>query len=105
MLLGPAQSKIVTTPFERQPHFISESVEAQFHAMHAASRAEPPSSRQERKERLRALYDAILAAKGEFQEAIASDFGWRSHGETLLAEVIPSLTAVVEAVRKVGKLE
>jgi acyl-CoA reductase-like NAD-dependent aldehyde dehydrogenase len=77
-------------------------LEARFRAMHEASRAEPPASLTERREHLRALRCAIASHIAQFQEAIARDFGSRSHEETLVAEIIPALTTVREALRHVG---
>jgi acyl-CoA reductase-like NAD-dependent aldehyde dehydrogenase len=78
------------------------SLEARFRAMHRASRTEPPASPAERREHLRALRRAIGSHIAQFQEAIARDFGSRSHKETLVAEIIPALTTVREALRHVG---
>jgi coniferyl-aldehyde dehydrogenase len=68
--------------------------ERRFRAMHEASRAEPPASAAERKAMLRALRGAVSAHAREFCDTIASDFGWRSHDETQMAEVVPSLSGI-----------
>ncbi len=73
--------------------------ERQFWSMHAASRAEAAPAAAERKAMLRSLRDAIVAGTEDFAQAIASDFGWRSHDETRMAEVLPSLTVIKHALR------
>ena len=72
-------------------------LERRFWSMHRASRAEPPPTATERKELLRALRNAISQNVREFSEAIARDFGWRSHDETRMAEVVPALTLIRDA--------
>jgi coniferyl-aldehyde dehydrogenase len=75
----------------------AEEVESRFHAMREASRMEPPSGAAERKAQLRRLRDVVTVRRGEFAQAIAYDFGWRSHDETLLAEVLPTLGVIKDA--------
>jgi acyl-CoA reductase-like NAD-dependent aldehyde dehydrogenase len=77
-------------------------LDARFRAMHRESRAGSPASLAERREHLRALRRAIASHVAQFQEAVARDFGSRSHEETLVAEIIPALTTVREALRHVG---
>lgn len=77
------------------------NIERRFRAMLAASRAEPASSVRERKAQLRALRGVLSAAMGEFVDAICRDYGWRSHDETRMAEFVPSLTMVTDALRNV----
>ncbi len=72
-------------------------IERRFWSMREASRAEPPPTAGERKAWLRALRSAIGQNVREFSEAIAGDFGWRSHDETRMAEVLPSLTLIRDA--------
>jgi coniferyl-aldehyde dehydrogenase len=78
-------------------------IERQFQAMHAASRAEAPWNAAERRRLLRALQGAIGAHSEDFAQAISSDFGWRSHDETRMAEVLPSLTMIQHAARRVSR--
>jgi acyl-CoA reductase-like NAD-dependent aldehyde dehydrogenase len=62
--------------------------------MRAAADAEPNPSQQQRDGRLAAL-EGILGTQAEaIAEAIAMDFGHRSHHETRLLEVLPSLEAI-----------
>ncbi len=77
-------------------------IERRFRAMRAASRAGPPSSLGERRKQLRALRDILSTARAEFVNAIARDFGWRSHDETLMAEIVPALGTVNDALAHVG---
>lgn len=72
-------------------------IERCFWFMREASRAEQPPTAGERRAALRALRDAITQNVREFSEAIARDFGWRSHDETRMAEVLPSLTLIRDA--------
>jgi acyl-CoA reductase-like NAD-dependent aldehyde dehydrogenase len=90
---------ITTTP---DADASSAGLDARFRAMHRATRSGPPPSLSERREHLRALRRAIASHVAQFQEAIARDFGSRSHKETLVAEIIPALTTVREALRHVG---
>jgi coniferyl-aldehyde dehydrogenase len=77
-------------------------IQQRFLTMQAASRAGTPSSVAERKVSLSALRDMLSSSTGEFAETISSDYGWRSHDETLMAEIVPTLTVVSDAVRNVG---
>jgi coniferyl-aldehyde dehydrogenase len=79
------------------------AMERQFWSMHAASRAQEPLSAASRKALLRSLRDMIVHRTEDFAQAIASDFGWRSHDETRMAEVVPSLVIIQQALRKVGR--
>ncbi len=79
------------------------AVERQFWSMHAVSRAQAPLSAAGRKALLRSLRDVIVNRCEDFAQAIASDFGWRSHDETRMAEVVPSLTIIQQALKNVGR--
>jgi coniferyl-aldehyde dehydrogenase len=79
------------------------AIERQFRAMHAESRAEAPWSAAERKRLLRALQDAISSHGDDFAQTISADFGWRSHDETRMIEVLPSLTMIRHATSHVGR--
>ncbi len=72
-------------------------IEQRFWSMQKASRTEPPPSLAERKQSLRALRRAISACSSEIIDAISHDYGWRSPAETLMAEIVPSLTIVRDA--------
>lgn len=78
-------------------------IEARFWAMHKASRMEPPPAATERKDALRALRGVIVEHASEFSETIARDFGWRSHDETRMAEVVPALTLIRDALANVDR--
>lgn len=75
--------------------------ERRFRAMQAASRSEPASDLAERTRQLRALRDVLSAAMDEFVDAACRDYGWRSHDETRMAEFVPLLTMVGDALRHV----
>ena len=79
------------------------AIERQFQAMHAASRSEAPCSAAERKRLLRSLQQAVSARSEDFAQAISADFGWRSHDETRMAEVLPSLTMIQHAAARVAR--
>ena len=98
-----SETKAMATTREAGADSGAGGFDAQFWAMHKASREEPPASLPERKEQLRALRRAISGTIGEFQEAIARDYGGRSREETLMAEIIPALTTVRDALRNVGR--
>ena len=74
-----------------------------FWAMHRASRTEPHLTAGARKAALRALRGLIREQADEFSEAIARDFGWRSHDETRMAEVVPALTLIRDALRNLDR--
>jgi coniferyl-aldehyde dehydrogenase len=74
-----------------------DDIEQRFWCMHRDSRERPPSAAAERKAHLRRLRDVVKRRKREFAEAIAYDFGWRSHDETLMAEVVPALGIIKDA--------
>ena len=75
------------------------AIERQFWSMHSASRAEEALPAAGRKALLRSLRDMIVNRTEDFAQAIASDFGWRSHDETRMAEVVPSLTVIKHTLR------
>ena len=80
-----------------------DGLDAHFQAMHEASRADPPPSVSQRKDHLRALHRAITQSLGAFQDAIARDYGSRSRDETLMAEIIPALATVSDALMNVRR--
>jgi coniferyl-aldehyde dehydrogenase len=78
-------------------------IEQCFWSMRKASREAPPLTAAERKALLRALGDVISTHAREFSETISRDFGWRSHDETRMAEVVPALTLVRNAVANLDR--
>lgn len=78
-------------------------IEGCFWSMHRASRETPASTAVERKLLLRALRDVISDRAREFSETIARDFGWRSHDETRMAEVVPALTLIRDALSNLNR--
>jgi coniferyl-aldehyde dehydrogenase len=79
------------------------AIEPRFWSMHKASREEPPPAGAERKHQLRGLRDMVSDHARDFAHAIARDFGWRSHDETLLAEVVPTLGIIKDALRNLDR--
>jgi acyl-CoA reductase-like NAD-dependent aldehyde dehydrogenase len=77
-------------------------VERHFWSMHAASRAEPASDPSERRRVLRSLQSIISASAPKFVDAIARDYGLRAPGETRMAEIVPALMMVRNALANVG---
>ena len=74
-----------------------------FELQHAASRREPIADAALRRDRLARL-GAMVSAKAEaFADAISEDFGSRSRTETQLLEILPCLSAVKLARRKVAR--
>ena len=69
-------------------------VEHRFWSMHEKSRSEAPNSEAERRGLLQSLRRLVSASAPMFVEAIASDYGYRSSSETLLAEVVPALMMI-----------
>jgi coniferyl-aldehyde dehydrogenase len=80
-----------------------EQLRRRFWFMHEASRSEAPPTAAERKAVLRRLRDAIAARTQQFCEAVAQDFGWRSHDETRMAEVVPALGLIGDAIVNVQR--
>src|SRR5918996_560726 len=74
-----------------------------FDLQHAASRREPMADAGLRRDRLARL-GAMVSEKAEaFAGAISADFGSRSKTETQLLEIVPSLSAVKSARKKVAR--
>lgn len=74
-----------------------------FEVQHAASRREPVADAALRRDRLARLGAMVSAQAEAFAEAISEDFGSRSKTETQLLEILPSLTAVRSARKKVAR--
>jgi acyl-CoA reductase-like NAD-dependent aldehyde dehydrogenase len=74
-----------------------------FDAQQAAHASDPMPDRATRVRRLAALEDLVRSHLDEFAEAIRSDFGHRSVHETRLLEGFPSLEALRDARRHVGR--
>jgi acyl-CoA reductase-like NAD-dependent aldehyde dehydrogenase len=81
----------------------AETIERRFQSMHRASRELPAFTAAQRKAMLRGLRDVIRAHAGEFAQAIAYDFGWRSHHETLMTEVVPALGIIKDALSNLDR--
>lgn len=77
-------------------------IERRFAGMHAASRTNPPWTKAERTTLLRKLQAIIAQTRDAFAAAISADFGTRANEETLLAEVVPSLTLIEHTIKKLG---
>lgn len=84
---------------------ISEAaaLEASFQRIRAASRAEPAVSISIRRDRLDRLEAMVRENQGVFCTAIAADFGQRSHHESQLLEIFPSLEGIRHARRHVAR--
>ena len=78
-------------------------IEQRFWSMHKASRETPAPTAAERSELLRALRGVICKHAQEFSVTIARDFGWRSHDETRMAEVVPALTLIRDALTNLDR--
>ena len=74
-----------------------------FELQHAASRRGPIADAALRRDRLGRLGALVSANAEAFAEAISDDFGSRSRTETQLLEILPSLSAVRLAKRKVAR--
>jgi coniferyl-aldehyde dehydrogenase len=59
--------------------------------------ASPYPQAAERRANLRALKRQLLACQDELAEAIHLDFGWRSHTESLMLDVLPSVLGIDHA--------
>jgi coniferyl-aldehyde dehydrogenase len=68
-----------------------------FHALHDASRADPPADLALRLDRLKRLRTAVSRNEKRFAEAISADFGHRSAVETTIAETLFLLTEIKHA--------
>src|SRR5262249_47158778 len=80
----------------------TEQWEERFRRMHIYSRTVPPPDFAVRKTFLSALRRQLTSKRHEFSAAIAHDFGTRSAHETLMAEVLPSLSLISSALRHLG---
>lgn len=74
-----------------------------FDLQHAASRADPIADAALRRDRLARLGAMVSENADAFADAISRDFGNRSRAETQLLEIVPSLSAVRLARRKVAR--
>jgi coniferyl-aldehyde dehydrogenase len=74
-----------------------------FDLQHAASRSEPLAGLALRRDRLERLRELVAANEAAFARAISDDFGIRSRTETELLEIVPTLTAIRNARRKVAR--
>lgn len=68
-----------------------QQISRAFNAQREAFRAQPMPSGTERREHLKRLKQMLLANHDALCDAISDDFGGRSHDETLLAELMPSI--------------
>jgi coniferyl-aldehyde dehydrogenase len=68
-----------------------------FDLQHAASRREAKPTLDQRLDALARLRRLVLDNRGAIAEAISADFGTRSHDETELLEVVPTLNALRHA--------
>lgn len=68
-----------------------------FDAQHAASRREPAPTLAERRDSLTLLRKLVLDNEDHFCRVIDEDFGGRSHDETRLLEIVPTLNALRHA--------
>lgn len=75
------------------------ALEARLDALQAAHLADPCPPWPVRRERLRRLSQVLLDNRAGIKEAISADFGHRSHHETDLLEIFPSLQGLRHAVR------
>lgn len=78
-------------------------IERRFQAMHAASRNEAPWSKEYRADLLSRLRQAILAHQDAFAAAITADFGTRAKQETMLAEIVPSVSGIQHLLSHLSK--
>jgi len=69
----------------------AEALAAHLARHRAAFRAEPFPTHRQRRDRVERLADALDQRRSAFARAIASDFGHRSHHETLLADIAVSV--------------
>jgi coniferyl-aldehyde dehydrogenase len=74
-----------------------------FDAQHEASRAGPPAALDLRRDRLQRLKIMVKGHAEAFASAIASDFGTRAPIETELMELVPTLSAIDHARKKLPK--
>ena len=65
-----------------------------FTLQHAASRSSLAPAFERRKEALEKLFDLVRANATAIASAISADFGQRSHNETELLEIVPTLSAI-----------
>ncbi|HEY0114055.1 MAG TPA: coniferyl aldehyde dehydrogenase [Allosphingosinicella sp.] len=74
-----------------------------FELQHKASRREPAPTAELRRDRLDRLRSLVSGNEAALVEAISSDFGVRSRTETELLEIVPTLSAIRHARKKVPK--
>jgi coniferyl-aldehyde dehydrogenase len=74
-------------------------LEIVFEQQHGAARAQPCPDRAERRERLKALKRQLCRYQNLLVEAIASDYGGRAAGESLLIDVMGPVLQINHALR------
>ena len=80
-----------------------EAMQAAFAVQHRASRHELPADLELRRDRLMRLKIMVKARAEEFGAAISSDFGTRAPIETELMELVPTLSAIDHAHRRLPR--
>ena len=80
-----------------------EAMQAAFAVQHRASRHELPADLELRRDRLMRLKIMVKARAEEFGAAISSDFGTRALIETELMELVPTLSAIDHAHRRLPR--
>ena len=82
---------------ENPPNTLMPALQALLSRQRAACRAEPVPTEAQRRQRLKALHAFLLDHREAICEAIARDYGHRSHHETLLTELMPALKEIEHA--------
>ncbi|HHX34132.1 MAG TPA: coniferyl aldehyde dehydrogenase [Gammaproteobacteria bacterium] len=74
-----------------------------FSSQQQAFQTQPMPSAEQRIEWLRALRGVLASEKKQLAETISADFSHRSHDETLLAELMPSLEGIDYACKRIKR--
>src|SRR5580704_16813331 len=82
---------------EKAPAESASALRRVFDLQYAASRREAKPTLDQRLDALARLRRLVLDNRGAIAEAISADFGTRSHDETELLEVVPTLNALRHA--------
>jgi coniferyl-aldehyde dehydrogenase len=105
-----ARPEIVMDP--HPPQFVTEAIEPEgiertlrgaLELQRAAYRRAPMPSLEERREHLRTLKRFVLENQEPLCATISADYGHRSRHESLLAEIMPSIDGIDDAIRHLPK--
>lgn len=83
---------------------VDNSLQQSLDRLKAAYAAEPSPSLDERKQRLIMLKQALIANKQALVEALSDDFGYRSEFDTVMTDVLPTVSHINYTLKRLKKM-